>query len=107
MTWRVHVRPVPWMDDFELWVGRYDGRGGIAVITGFQTTQIEEGGYSEPIPREAGFSHRDLLQAIVTAAWEAGIRPAGYGDVRESITATKAHLDDMRKLAFKAHGIDK
>jgi hypothetical protein len=33
------------------------------------------------------------------AAWEIGLRPAGYADVANEIAAVRYHLEDMRVLA--------
>lgn len=51
----------------------------------------------EPTFTEDG---QEFLQAALDAAWDAGLRPAGYLDTRESMKATQAHLEDMRKLTF-------
>ena len=41
----------------------------------------------------------DFLRAIVDAAWDAGIRPTGFGDHTNELKATRYHLEDMRLLA--------
>lgn len=43
-----------------------------------------------------------FLQAIVNAAWDFGIRPEAMKDRAGELGATKAHLEDMRALVFKA-----
>jgi len=40
-----------------------------------------------------------FLQAVIDAAWTSGYRPAGWQDHESQLTATKYHLEDMRKLA--------
>ena len=40
----------------------------------------------------------DFLQAMMDAAWDRGLRPAGFEGPQE-LAATKRHLDDMRMLA--------
>jgi hypothetical protein len=42
---------------------------------------------------------RSFLQAAMDCAWENGMRPAAYEDSRQELTATKYHLEDMRKLS--------
>lgn len=42
-----------------------------------------------------------LLQAIVDAAWERGLRPREIADQRSQVTAMTDHLNDLRRIAFK------
>ncbi len=44
---------------------------------------------------------KDLVQAIVNAAWDAGIRAHQYTDESSSITRIEAHLADMQRLVFE------
>jgi hypothetical protein len=57
-------------------------------------------------PRD-GDDSKQFLQAALDCAWELGLRPAGFLDTRESMAATKAHLEDMRSLAFYKIGADR
>lgn len=41
----------------------------------------------------------DFLRSVMDVAWEMGVRPTGYDN---DLGATKAHLRDMRALAFRA-----
>lgn len=43
---------------------------------------------------------KDNARALMDDLWAAGIRPTGVGDHGETLSATKAHLDDMRSIAF-------
>ncbi len=43
---------------------------------------------------------RELVQAIMDAAWEVGMRPVGYEDERSSVKRIENHLEDMRRLVF-------
>lgn len=43
-----------------------------------------------------------FLQAMVNAAWDAGIRPEVMKDRAGELGATKAHLEDLRTLVFKS-----
>lgn len=45
-----------------------------------------------------------LIQAILDKAWESGFRPSGFSDVKNETSAIKAHLKDMRVLAFHKIG---
>lgn len=42
---------------------------------------------------------KDLLQAFLDHAWECGLRPTGFVGT-EQVKALKAHLADMRAIAF-------
>lgn len=42
----------------------------------------------------------EILQSILDAAWEQGLRPTGFTDIKNETTAIKYHLEDMRKIAF-------
>lgn len=42
-----------------------------------------------------------FVQAILDAAWDAGMRPSQARDATEEIKAIRYHLEDMRSLAFK------
>jgi hypothetical protein len=44
----------------------------------------------------------EVLQAIMNALWEHGLRPTGFGDIKNETAAIRGHLDDMRALAFGA-----
>ena len=50
---------------------------------------------------------RAMLQAIVDSAWAAGIKPKGYADEARETGALRAHLEDMRALAFAKSGTTK
>lgn len=44
---------------------------------------------------------KEFCQAIMDEAWNEGMRPTGFTDVKNETTAIKYHLEDMRKLVFK------
>lgn len=54
--------------------------------------------------RDDGLGDVDqFLQAALDCAWEAGMRPRGFKDHTNELTAVRYHLEDMRKLAIMAH----
>lgn len=77
--------------------------GKIGVLAGFEWITCEEG--------DAFFGHEgignadQLIQGIMDKAWDAGFRPAGYADVKNETTALRAHLDDLRRIAFHHLGV--
>lgn len=82
---------------------RVDGRMMVDVVTGFQTETLEEGFiYTEDV----GLSFANgLIQKIVDEAWEAGVRPTGYSDVKNETAAIHSHLQDMRAITFHKLGM--
>lgn len=42
-----------------------------------------------------------VLQAILDACWEYGMRPTGFKNSNDETAAIKYHLEDMRMLVFK------
>ena len=46
-----------------------------------------------------------MLQSVINAMWDAGFRPDGYGDIKESLKAKDDHLRDMRRIVFHKLGI--
>lgn len=43
---------------------------------------------------------KDFLQAMLDAAWKSGLRPTGFEDHKNELTAVRYHLEDMRALAM-------
>lgn len=41
-----------------------------------------------------------FVQAVMDAAWEAGLRPSQYRDAIQELGAVRYHLEDMRSLAL-------
>ena len=44
---------------------------------------------------------RNMLQALLDEAWNQGMRPIGYKEIKNDLEAVKYHLEDMRTLVFK------
>lgn len=51
---------------------------------------------SQPVPPGEVES---FLRAAMDAAWEIGLRPTGFEDSTNELTAVRYHLEDMRLLA--------
>jgi hypothetical protein len=74
--------------------------GQVEVVTGFEFKTMPEGHMftgDEGIPDDG-----NLLQAVVDAAWEAGVRPTGYSDIKNETAALREHMNDLRTVAFHA-----
>jgi hypothetical protein len=104
MTWKCHVHNehLERARTIRLWQDKPGGLTLYARPIDFQTLQVED---STP---EDSFLSRgqpqdidDMLRAIMTAAWECGIRPVGFESHANELAATRRHLEDMRLLAFE------
>lgn len=102
MTVKAYIRYASWTDEFEVAIVNkaYDGRR-------FYLPEIKFVEVSPHEPVKPFFTYTgegpqptEILQAILDAAWEQGLRPTGFKDIKNETTAIKKHLDDMRRLVF-------
>jgi hypothetical protein len=105
-SWKVRARSEAWSDGQEVVIFKGDN------IVRLTFEPFERYSYiSEPTVRDHGGFLQDgnvsFLRAALNAAWDLGLRPDGFLDVRESMKATTAHLEDMRALAFHKIGAQK
>ncbi len=107
MTWFVLTEPAPvyLRGGLDLIIGLDHGDGSVSIMHPPTLTKIEfDGRRRDPLPRF--LTSRDttgFLQAAMDAAWDAGLRPSRAQDEKH----LKAHLEDMRTLAFHAIGVPK
>ncbi len=95
---RVRAMNAPWYAAVELMVEGLaaDGSGARVFVAGLVTEEIKPGsrqGPSVTITREAA-------QVLMDDLWHCGIRPAEVLEAGGTLEATKAHLEDMRRIAF-------
>ncbi|RUV65834.1 hypothetical protein EOA64_00380 [Mesorhizobium sp. M1A.F.Ca.IN.022.02.1.1] len=99
-TWKVRAHHNPMQDAFDVLI-----ECGDATVLPFSLTIRDR---SAPvIPTFSADETQEgeaFLRAVLNAAWDAGLRPDGYLDTRESMGATNAHLQDMRAIAFHKIG---
>lgn len=91
----------PWQDEYSIAaaVRRDDGR--LAVVQAAEVRLLEEGEASTlhgPMLRGADTV---ALQSLMDQLWSVGIRPSDIGTPGH-LSATQAHLQDMRKLVEKS-----
>lgn len=96
----------PMFDDFKVAIltTSFDGKRYILKNTKF----IEYNPYELPIVEPTldinqegiGIDNKTIIQSIMDAAWEEGMRPIGFRDIKNETTALKNHLNDMRRLVF-------
>ena len=83
--------------NLELYVRGYGFKEGTFNIKNIEWEEVEPGHYSEPfliINQETG-------QELMNSLWECGLRPAQAAGSAGQLDTMKAHLEDMRKVAFK------
>jgi len=107
MSTRAFVRSEFYSGDVELYLQipaeKYDEA---QYLVSLQFETHPEGALVEPLRRQPNQPQlKEIMQALLDAAWENGMRPSGYGDVKESVAAVKAHLSDMRMIAFHKIGV--
>jgi len=98
------------MDGFELFIfGReYDGSRFF-----FKPAIVERPDGIKPIEvflshdNKSGIEAKEFCQAVMDAAWQEGMRPTGFTDIKNETTAIKYHLEDMRTLVFKSLNLQK
>jgi len=108
--WKFYTQQDPLLRGPVLIFGKRHDNGSLDLVTGLTFKQIR---VDEAVPRGAtpfddlSEDVEGFLRAAMNCAWELGLRPDGFNDTRESMKATKAHLDDMRALAFHKIGAPK
>lgn len=99
--WRVKAHVNSYLDGTEIFIRL----GEDGFVEPFTIMKRQPGGIVVPsVSAEHGEA---FLRAVLNAAWDAGLRPDGFNDTRESMKATNAHLQDMRALAFHKIGAEK
>lgn len=101
--WQVHLRDSPYNDDVEVFLYRKNPWDGSVAVA--ESVTVRRYAAGEPLSDRATFGGSDgmgkqFIRGMLNAAWDMGMRPDGYQDQRETTGAVKAHLEDMRKLAF-------
>lgn len=87
----------PFRPNVELWVRGYGFREGI-----FDIQNVEWGeGDSGKQPTESFVLSHDAAQELMNSLWECGLRPGQGAGSAGQLETMKAHLEDMRKIAFK------
>lgn len=94
----------PGLDELQLHLRLVDHSGTRWAVEPFVFTNVREAARRiapslSTGPGETAADINGFLQAALDAAWERGLRPAGYADHKNELTAVRYHLEDMRKLA--------
>lgn len=106
--WKVYVDTKTWNRNTKIFVTADGHDGRRILITRAIMREIDYGQSADELcfidadtPEATG-----LLQAFIDAAWAAGLRPEGYEEPQNELKATKAHLNDMRRIVAKKIGVD-
>lgn len=106
--WRFFARYDITNDGYELFITRTDYHGKRFFLKPLAMDEHPVGLAPPVSPTIPAWSHtpeteptdaRGFLQAALDAAWEIGLRPKGFADHKNELTAVRDHLADMRKLA--------
>lgn len=103
MRTRAYIKYEGWNDAYRFALVHDGADRKCFYLDGMSFKEFPEGGHTEPLDPykiENAPPIREMLQAIVDAAWDEGFRPKGFSDVKNETTAIKNHLADMRALAF-------
>lgn len=106
-TWQMFVDDKPWNGTRKLYIRtRGPDRKQYAIET-LGAVEVERG-EARDVPalsqsvedKQDGIGDVDhFLQAALECAWELGLRPKGFADHSNELTAVRYHLEDMRLLA--------
>lgn len=100
MTWRVYARYQDFSDNVEIAVSFTDPHGKRSFVEPPLVFREREGFIPpEDVDLARNIDGMAFLQAFLDAAWDLGLRPKGFEDHKNELTAVRYHLEDMRKLA--------
>lgn len=106
--WQFHIDDKPWAGAKRLFVTCSVSHGAVGLVLPFTIKTFDRGEAhpDEPTLSETRYDQADgiadvtgFLQAALDAAWEHGLRPKGFADHSNELTAVRYHLEDMRTLA--------
>lgn len=99
----IHFRAATdiYWDGVRVIAGSIDGEGKIASIAEPVLFNMVKREPHTPIVEPTFCFTSDEAKNLMTALWEAGIRPAGVSSPSAEIKRIEEHLSDMRRLVFK------
>jgi len=102
---KIFINPNLWADTYDIYITEegYDGKRLIAKPMQLEFDEIKNGEPREPSIKISRLFGREtnFLQALSDALAKAGYKPSSVEENIGELKATKIHLADMRKLAFK------
>jgi hypothetical protein len=103
MEWQVRVANHPSSFAVDIFIFREVAGARVEYISslsgkaGVEITMVDKGARMEPAMKLDGYDS-NLLQAISDGLFDFGIRPTQEPILKNEMTATKAHLQDMREI---------
>lgn len=99
--WQVHPIHSPEYGGYELVVLNSTSERAVSLVHPLTLTEVPLYGQVPPGERSIVRPEQaeELLQAMMDAAWQIGLRPTGVADPTNELTAVRYHLEDMRQLA--------
>ncbi len=99
MSWKCYIHDEFMTDRRKVAMVNESADGRESYISSMEIKDIPDGEPLTPFIDLRRHQTDDMLQAIIDAAWEHGIKPRQLEDASNELKATKYHLEDMRKLA--------
>ena len=93
---RVHAYRSPYRGCIELYVNRREQQV-VSVVESVEFTEIEEGMSYQPALTLTDEEAQEMFDSL----WDQGLRPKNNEGNIGALSATQAHLEDMRTLVFK------
>jgi len=91
----VHSHPLG--RSIQLYIRGYGFKDGIFDIKNIEWEEVSPAKY----PDESFVISQETAQELINSLWECGLRPAQGAGSAGQLETMKAHLEDMRKIAFK------
>lgn len=105
-SWQFFVDDKQWMGERSLYIRRRAPDGSLLSVVALQMDHAAPGLVVAPALTETREAVQDnagdvtgFLQAALETAWALGLRPPGFADHSNELTAVRYHLEDMRHLA--------
>ena len=99
---RVRAKAAPWMNGVEIAVFSPRLSNGDMKVAPIQWETIAENAEMRPLLA----MRVDQAQVLMDDLWNAGIRPTEGSGSAGAMRAAEHHIADLRRVAFKALGID-
>lgn len=110
-NWRGYVEWTDFDNRLRVLVQKQDEDTGNYTVIEPLVLTTEDGARALAVPHRPTIEGRvsdvrGILQAFTDLAWQIGIRPTELGNHERANASQARHLDDMRMLVGKAHGVD-
>lgn len=95
---RFFCRQAPWNSGIDLAVAAYNGDQLVAIAEPLVLTSAEPG---RVYAADQGLHlSPEAAQELMDGLWQCGVRPTDGAGSAGAMAAAKAHIDDLRRIAF-------